>query len=166
MSNENSAGYSLANPFGTEEDLEFVVPGQIGYQPGLYEQTLAAGYALPQRPRPQTQDELLGLFSGSAVGRDVVLQPATLTDTKTAKRVNRAPCMAALKGPKGAAARTMACARWSSTLFDEGVMISVSTTRPRASTVMFMVSSPYSFLPRCSGKSRVPRSSILRRRWS
>jgi hypothetical protein len=51
MSNENSAGYSLANPFGTEEDLEFVVPGQIGYQPGLYEQTLAAGYALQQRPR-------------------------------------------------------------------------------------------------------------------
>jgi hypothetical protein len=51
MSDENSAGFSLANPFGTEEDLEFVVPGQIGYQPGLYEQTLAAGYALQQRPR-------------------------------------------------------------------------------------------------------------------
>ena len=46
MSDENSAGYSLANPFGKEESLEFVVPGQIGYQPGLYEQTLAAGYAL------------------------------------------------------------------------------------------------------------------------
>ncbi|MBP7616795.1 MAG: hypothetical protein KA756_14170, partial [Steroidobacteraceae bacterium] len=51
MSDENSAGYALANPFGMEEDLEFVVPGQIGYQPGLYEQTLAAGYALQQRPR-------------------------------------------------------------------------------------------------------------------
>ena len=51
MSDENSAGYALVNPFGKEEDLEFVVPGQIGYQPGLYEQTLAAGYALQQRPR-------------------------------------------------------------------------------------------------------------------
>ena len=28
MSDENSAGYALANPFGMEEDLEFVVPGQ------------------------------------------------------------------------------------------------------------------------------------------
>ena len=33
--------------------------------------------APPVRPRPLTQDDLLGLFSGSAVGRDVVLQPAT-----------------------------------------------------------------------------------------
>jgi chlorophyllide a reductase subunit X len=36
--------------------------------------------APPRRPRPQTQDQLLSLFSGSAVGRDVVLQPATLVD--------------------------------------------------------------------------------------
>ena len=36
--------------------------------------------APPQRPRPQTQDELLALFSGSAVGRDVVLDPATPSD--------------------------------------------------------------------------------------
>jgi chlorophyllide a reductase subunit X len=33
--------------------------------------------APPQRPQPLTQDELLGLFAGSAVGRDVVLEPAT-----------------------------------------------------------------------------------------
>jgi chlorophyllide a reductase subunit X len=32
------------------------------------------------RPKPLTQDELLGLFSGSAVGRDVVLEPATVFD--------------------------------------------------------------------------------------
>lgn len=36
--------------------------------------------APPRRPKPQTQDQLLSLFSGSAVGRDVVLQPATLVD--------------------------------------------------------------------------------------
>jgi chlorophyllide a reductase subunit X len=36
--------------------------------------------APPQRPQPLTQDELLGLFAGSAVGRDVVLEPATAFD--------------------------------------------------------------------------------------
>jgi chlorophyllide a reductase subunit X len=47
----------------------------------LFEQ-LAANVAAapPVRPRPQTQDELLGLFSGDAVGRDVVLEPATPFD--------------------------------------------------------------------------------------
>jgi len=51
MSNEAQPGYSLSNPFGKEEDLEFVVPGQIGYAPGLYERTMAEGHALQQRPR-------------------------------------------------------------------------------------------------------------------
>ena len=36
--------------------------------------------APPLRPKPLSQDALLGLFSGSAVGRDVVLQPATTAD--------------------------------------------------------------------------------------
>jgi chlorophyllide a reductase subunit X len=36
--------------------------------------------APPVRPRPQSQDELLSLFSGDSVGRDVVLQPATVAD--------------------------------------------------------------------------------------
>ena len=36
--------------------------------------------APPQRPRPQTQDQLLALFSGDSVGRDVVLEPATIVD--------------------------------------------------------------------------------------
>ena len=36
--------------------------------------------APPVRPRPLTQDGLLGLFKGETVGRDVVLEPATLTD--------------------------------------------------------------------------------------
>ena len=51
MSERSKAGFSLDNPFGETTDVEFMVPGQIGYQPGLYEQTLAAGYALQQRPR-------------------------------------------------------------------------------------------------------------------
>jgi chlorophyllide a reductase subunit X len=36
--------------------------------------------APPVHPRPLVQDELLGLFAGSAVGRDVVLQPASDED--------------------------------------------------------------------------------------
>ena len=36
--------------------------------------------APPLRPTPLTQDALLGLFKGSQVGRDVVLQPATAAD--------------------------------------------------------------------------------------
>jgi len=36
--------------------------------------------APPQRPKPQTQDELLALFSSDTVGRDVVLVPATMAD--------------------------------------------------------------------------------------
>ena len=51
MSDERSSGYSLQNPFHDEPEHAFTVPGQVGYQPGLYEQTLAAGLALQQRPR-------------------------------------------------------------------------------------------------------------------
>ncbi len=36
--------------------------------------------AKPNRPTPLDQDRLLGLFSGESVGRDVVLEPATLED--------------------------------------------------------------------------------------
>lgn len=36
--------------------------------------------APPVRPKPLTQDELLGLFKGEAVGRGVTLQPATFED--------------------------------------------------------------------------------------
>ncbi|KAA5603045.1 chlorophyllide a reductase iron protein subunit X [Blastochloris sulfoviridis] len=36
--------------------------------------------APPIRPKPLSQDELLGLFTSEAVGRDVVLEPATMED--------------------------------------------------------------------------------------
>jgi chlorophyllide a reductase subunit X len=36
--------------------------------------------APPVHPRPLTQDGLLGLFKGDVVGRNVVLQPATIFD--------------------------------------------------------------------------------------
>ncbi len=48
---------------------------------GLFE-TLATNVAeaQPHRPKPLTQDQLLGLFKGEAVGRHVVLEPATMED--------------------------------------------------------------------------------------
>jgi chlorophyllide a reductase subunit X len=45
--------------------------------------------APPLRPTPLTHDALLGLFSGSAVGRDVVLDPATDVDMRGAANVSR-----------------------------------------------------------------------------
>jgi 3,8-divinyl chlorophyllide a/chlorophyllide a reductase subunit X len=38
------------------------------------------GTSQPIRPKPMTQDELLGLFSADTVGRNVVLEPATQFD--------------------------------------------------------------------------------------
>ena len=45
--------------------------------------------APPTRPSPLTQDELLGLFDGDSVGRDVVLQPASLEDLCDVEKINR-----------------------------------------------------------------------------
>ncbi len=42
---------SLNNPFAEANDVEFVVPGQIATEPGLYEEALKAGHDLQQRPR-------------------------------------------------------------------------------------------------------------------
>jgi 3,8-divinyl chlorophyllide a/chlorophyllide a reductase subunit X len=36
--------------------------------------------AKPHQPKPLTQDQLLGLFKGESVGRNVVLEPATVED--------------------------------------------------------------------------------------
>jgi chlorophyllide a reductase subunit X len=48
---------------------------------GLFEQLgRAVAEAPPVRPKPLTQDGLLGLFKGDAVGRDVVLDPASFAD--------------------------------------------------------------------------------------
>jgi len=47
----------------------------------LFEQLAASvADAPPLRPKPLTQDGLLGLFSADSTGRDVVLQPASFED--------------------------------------------------------------------------------------
>lgn len=42
---------SLVNPFDDAKEVEFSVPGQASYDPGLYEENLKKGYELIQRPR-------------------------------------------------------------------------------------------------------------------
>lgn len=42
---------SLVNPFDEAKEVEFSVPGQASYEPGLYEESLKQGYELIQRPK-------------------------------------------------------------------------------------------------------------------
>lgn len=42
---------SLENPFAEEKAVEFVIPGQIIYEPGIYETALKSGHDLIKRPR-------------------------------------------------------------------------------------------------------------------
>lgn len=42
---------SLKNPFVQADEVSFKIPGQVGYEPGLYESTLRTGHDLIQRPQ-------------------------------------------------------------------------------------------------------------------
>jgi len=42
---------TLNNPFTKEQEVEFSIPGQTSYEPGLYEESLSKGYALTKRPK-------------------------------------------------------------------------------------------------------------------
>jgi chlorophyllide a reductase subunit X len=82
-----NAGIPVLASIPAHEDIRrksasYEIIGKPGTQWAALFETLATNVAQapPVRPKPQTQDELLGLFSGDTVGRDVVLQPATLTD--------------------------------------------------------------------------------------
>jgi chlorophyllide a reductase subunit X len=72
-----SASYDIIGRPGTEWAPLFETLG------------LNVAEAPPVRPHPLSQDELLGLFSGSAVGRDVVLQPASDADMMGLNRTVR-----------------------------------------------------------------------------
>ncbi len=81
------AGIPVLSAIPAHEDIRrksanYEIVGVPGGQWGPMFETLAANVAdaPPMRPSPLTQDELLNLFSGDAVGRDVVLEPATMFD--------------------------------------------------------------------------------------
>ncbi len=51
MTKANTTPASLKNPFNQAQEVEFSVPGQASYEPGLYEESLKKGYDLIQRPK-------------------------------------------------------------------------------------------------------------------
>ena len=82
-----NAGIPVLAAIPANEDIRrksasYEIIGRPGSEwASLFEQLATnVAEAPPQRPKPQTQDELLSLFSSDTVGRNVVLQPATQAD--------------------------------------------------------------------------------------
>ena len=71
-----------ANEDIRRKSASYEIIGRPGTQWASLFETLATnvGEAPPVRPRPQTQDQLLGLFSAEVTGRDFQMEPATLFD--------------------------------------------------------------------------------------
>lgn len=82
-----AAGIPILASIPADEDIRRksanyeIIGAPQGRWGGLFD-ALAANVAAaqPHQPTPLTQDQLLGLFKGESVGRDVVLEPATLED--------------------------------------------------------------------------------------
>ena len=79
-----AAGIPILAAIPAHEDIRrksanYEIVGIPGTQWGPMFETLATnvGEAPPVRPKPLSQDELLGLFAGDVVGRHVILEPAT-----------------------------------------------------------------------------------------
>jgi chlorophyllide a reductase subunit X len=83
----DAAGIPVLATIPANEDIRrksasYEIIGRPGTQwAPLFEQlAINVAEAPPVRPKPLTQDALLGLFAGDVVGRHVVLEPATIAD--------------------------------------------------------------------------------------
>jgi len=83
----DAVGIPVLSAIPADEDIRrksanYEIVGMPGGRWGSLFEQLAANVAeaLPNRPKPLSQDGLLGLFSGEAVGRHVTLLPATMED--------------------------------------------------------------------------------------
>ena len=81
------AGIPILSAIPAHEDIRrksasYEIIGRPGTQWAPVFEALAANVATapPVRPKPLSQDDLLGLFSADTVGRNVVLEPATVAD--------------------------------------------------------------------------------------
>ncbi|MFM2422275.1 MAG: hypothetical protein RL291_805 [Pseudomonadota bacterium] len=84
-----AAGIPILASIPADEDIRrksasYQIIGKPGGQWAPLFELLATNVAEapPQRPKPLAPEALLGLFAGDTVGRDVVLQPATLEDMR------------------------------------------------------------------------------------
>jgi len=82
-----AVGIPVLAAIPADEDIRrksanYQIIGRPGDRWGPLFETLAmnVGVAPPVHPTPLGPDDLLGLFKGEAVGRDVVLQPASIED--------------------------------------------------------------------------------------
>jgi len=82
-----AVGIPVLSAIPADEDIRrksanYEIVGMPGGRWGAVFESLAANVAdaLPNRPKPLSQDGLLGLFKGEAVGRHVTLAPATMED--------------------------------------------------------------------------------------
>ena len=81
------AGIPVLAAIPANEDIRrksasYEIVGRPGTQwaPLFEELATNVAQAPPMRPKPLSQDDLLGLFSADSVGRNVVLEPATMSD--------------------------------------------------------------------------------------
>ncbi len=91
-----AAGIPVLAAIPADEDIRrksanYEIIGRPGGQwAAIFEQLAAqVASAPPVRPTPLSHDDLLGLFKGDAVGRDVVLEPATMADMCAATVLNK-----------------------------------------------------------------------------
>jgi chlorophyllide a reductase subunit X len=82
-----AAGIPILASIPADEDIRrksanYEIIGRPEGRWGSLFETLAmhVASAKPHQPKPLTQDQLLGLFSSESVGRNVVLEPATIED--------------------------------------------------------------------------------------
>jgi chlorophyllide a reductase subunit X len=82
-----AAGIPVLATIPANEDIRrksasYEIIGRPGTQwaPLFEELAINVAEAPPVRPKPQTQDQLLGLFSAEVTGRDFKMEPATLFD--------------------------------------------------------------------------------------
>ncbi len=90
------AGIPVLAAIPAHEDIRrksanYEIIGRPGGEWATLFETLATNVAEapPVRPKPLSQDDLLGLFSGETVGRNVVLTPATMEDMCGASELKR-----------------------------------------------------------------------------
>jgi chlorophyllide a reductase subunit X len=91
-----AAGIPILAAIPADEDIRrksanYEIIGRPGGRWGSLFETLASNVheAIPHQPKPLSQDALLGLFKGEAVGRNVVLEPATFEDMCGMAAINK-----------------------------------------------------------------------------